>query len=203
MSVVVEEEESSYLSSFSSRHTIIYKNNSISTSNGSIKQWPGVRTISPDEAVRSITKGSSDLKSITGSFSFPFLPRSRFPFAKIAWGTTEEEPASAEEENDPTLVNLQPAWLRGFLNRHPEMSSRYACHLDAQRVHASYPIPIKAYFRNFEVQTTQYLQHGWERVSSWSVEQGKGYYTTGKEKGRRNEWRITRLDHCCWNLLWG
>ena len=52
----------------------------------------------------------------------------------------------AEEEGDPALAELGPTWLRGFLNRHPTYSTKFAVALDRQRALASNPVLIKDYF---------------------------------------------------------
>jgi hypothetical protein len=52
----------------------------------------------------------------------------------------------AEDEGDPKLAKLGCSWLRGFLNRHPEIAAKYAVSLDIPRELAGQPGPIRRYF---------------------------------------------------------
>jgi hypothetical protein len=52
----------------------------------------------------------------------------------------------AEEEGNPKLGSLGPTWLRGFLNRHPAVSARFAANLDRLKSFANNPVPIRDYF---------------------------------------------------------
>ena len=51
----------------------------------------------------------------------------------------------SEEEGPP----FGPTWLTRFLNRHPELSSKFASGLNRQRALSSKPGPIKDYFRSY------------------------------------------------------
>ena len=53
----------------------------------------------------------------------------------------------AEEEGDPSLAELGPTWLRGYLNRHPTYSTKFSVTLDRQRALASNPTLNKDYFQ--------------------------------------------------------
>jgi IS5 family transposase len=52
----------------------------------------------------------------------------------------------AEDEGDPKLAKIGTTWQRGFLDRHPELSAKYATKLDVPRAIASQPGPIRHYF---------------------------------------------------------
>ena len=52
------------------------------------------------------------------------------------------------EEKGPPLGST---WLRGFLNRHPELSSKFASGLNRQRTLSSKPGSIKDYFQKLQM----------------------------------------------------
>ena len=52
------------------------------------------------------------------------------------------------EEKGPPLGST---WLRGFLNRHPELSSKFASGLNCQRALSSKPESIKDYFQKLQM----------------------------------------------------
>ena len=56
----------------------------------------------------------------------------------------------ADEEDDPSLAILGQNWLRGFLNRHLELSTRFSINFDKQRSLASNSKLIKPYFTKLE-----------------------------------------------------
>ena len=51
-------------------------------------------------------------------------------------------------EGEPPLGST---WLRGFLNHHPELSSKSASGLNLQRALSSKPEPIKDYFQKLQM----------------------------------------------------
>ena len=53
---------------------------------------------------------------------------------------------NAEQMGDPKLAKLGKAWLQRFLNRHPNVSSKFGSNLDRQRALAGNPGPIIDYF---------------------------------------------------------
>ena len=53
----------------------------------------------------------------------------------------------SEDEGPP----LGSTWLRGFLNRHPELSSKFASGLNRQHALSSKPGPIKDYFQKLQM----------------------------------------------------
>ena len=55
------------------------------------------------------------------------------------------------KDDDPSIAELGKNWLTGFLNRHPELSTRYSTNFDKQRALASDPNLIASYFQKLEI----------------------------------------------------
>ena len=62
----------------------------------------------------------------------------------------------ADEDDDPSIAELGKNWLRGFLNRHPELSTRYSTNFVKQRALASDPEVIASYFQKLEIILRKY-----------------------------------------------
>ena len=59
-------------------------------------------------------------------------------------------------EPNATPGALGRTWLRGFLNRHPDVSARYSAPMDRQRAFANHPGPIKDYFKKLKAVISKY-----------------------------------------------
>ena len=66
------------------------------------------------------------------------------------------EAVAARLVSDDGGPPLRITWLRRFLNRHPEYSTKFASGLNRQRALSSKPEPIKDYFRKLQTLLRKY-----------------------------------------------
>ena len=114
----------------------------------------------------------------------------------------------SEEEGPP----LGPTWLGGFLNRHPELSSKFASGLNRQRALSSKPGPIKDYFQKLQMllRKHNFLPHNIYNIDEKSFllgmsNQAKVIVRRGRGPPRETEdgsqeW-ITVVETCCANTI--
>ena len=77
---------------------------------------------------------------------------------------------NASEPNATPQV-LGRNWLRGFLNRHPNVSARYSTPMDHQRAFANHPGPIKDYFKKLKAVISKYQI---QEENMWNMDE-KGF----------------------------
>ena len=102
--------------------------------------------------------------------------------------------ATAEKLFQPNATKtLGQIWLRGFLNRHPAVSSLFSTPLDRQRVFATLPGPIKDYFKKLKAVIAKYRI---QEENMWNMDE-KGFIlgTANRAKviaraGRRPPWTM-------------
>jgi hypothetical protein len=77
----------------------------------------------------------------------------------------------AEDEGDPKLAEIGTTWLRGFFDRHPEISAKYAVKLDLVRALAGQPGPIRRYF---ELLGKLLKKYGFKKENMYNMDE-KGF----------------------------
>ena len=65
----------------------------------------------------------------------------------------------AEEEGNPELGFLGKNWITRFLDRHPDLASKFSSQIDRQRAFASNPVTLRDYFNKFGRLMRKYKFH--------------------------------------------